>query len=466
MKNDTSTKSSSEEEELDNFRKVKKMKTRKVLDTQHKRISIADEISKEIPAQKEEEKKTAKDEDLFAKKEKNLMEKDTDEVLRKRDFSGKYDLVTCPKETERKFSNDDLNVYMEYDSEKKMTLINQNGLLKQIFEIPQEAALSSIVQKIKRADQLFEEEQRTRTIYSTGIEELDDLFDLKGIRSGEIVEFCGQCGIGKSTLVLTLLVNILSLYKNETVLYFDTKNDFHSQLLVDILKIRGFNDEEMKDITERIIVVPIGDILELIQGLDSRINQEPSTENTDNEQAQTLTSKILVIDSITLPFFQCTEKYERNQKIMSHLLMALTRISRMGIVTIITNLGLHKYRLSESDAVSEKFSEGSQATDADDEENTTEDEDEEQRDDDDICSLESSHTVNLNLQCEDLTPALDSFWADILDYRFLVTAPKVPKIDILGFVEVHRIITMIEPPTMDSVKLKITDAGVVSDKTV
>lgn len=105
----------------------------------------------------------------------------------------------------------------------------------------------------------------------------------------------------------------------------------------------------------------------------------------------------------------------------------------------ITNLGLHKYKISESDK-----------GDNDDNDDS----------DDSLHSDHVEHDEN-NLSLDEIKPALDALWKDILDYRLIITAPQSPNQDILGFIDIPRVVTMTDPPTMKFSQVKITDVGFI-----
>lgn len=96
-------------------------------------------------------------------------------------------------------------------------------------------------------------------------------------------------------------------------------------------------------------------------------------------------------------------------------------------------MGLHKYKISESDKG------------------------------DDQSSISSARSVKSSTPIGTVAAALDEYWPQVLDHRFFITAID-NKCDILGYFEIKRQITMIESKHEKSGKtviVRITDMGIV-----
>jgi hypothetical protein len=109
---------------------------------------------------------------------------------------------------------------------------------------------------------------------------------------------------------------------------------------------------------------------------------------------------------------------------------------------ILSNLGLHKYRLSESDKGADSDSNDSDERDV---------------------SSNDNNEAEISKQLEEVQPALGSYWREIVDYRFMITTPPYIRTSILGFVKAPRFVTLVDPHISKTVSIEISDFGVVDE---
>lgn len=128
--------------------------------------------------------------------------------------------------------------------------------------------------------------------FRTEISQFDDLFEIKGIFSGEITELIGLAGSGKTMILNTIMINILERSKDIHIFFIDTKNDFQSLKLVNMMTQRGIPQAKQFEILKQIHVerAPAPD--DLIKALKFIFGTAAHDK-----------VKIIMIDSITVPFY-------------------------------------------------------------------------------------------------------------------------------------------------------------------
>lgn len=191
--------------------------------------------------------------------------------------------------------------------------LNQNGIysidaflkcnnenLKQIFDTTLDRAfeMKSKVNEVfklevKRGLEVLEELCIRGETYRTLIDSIDDLLPSKGILSGEIIEIIGPPSGGKSTLLNTIMINVLESYEDATIMLIDTKHDFSAVRLKKMMEARGIDETSQIQILKRIQVERARTAVILINILQYILNTP----------LQHVNLKLIMIDSITVPFY-------------------------------------------------------------------------------------------------------------------------------------------------------------------
>ncbi|KAM6164764.1 DNA repair protein RAD51 homolog 4 isoform 4-T4 [Rhynchocyon petersi] len=112
---------------------------------------------------------------------------------------------------------------------------------------------------------LYEELKTSTAILATGIGSLDRLLDT-GVYTGEVTEFVGSPGSGKTQVCLCMAANVAhSLQQN--VLYVDSSGGLTASRLLQLLQARTQDEEEQAGALQRIQVVHAFDIFRMLQVL-------------------------------------------------------------------------------------------------------------------------------------------------------------------------------------------------------
>jgi hypothetical protein len=285
----------------------KKLKNRKQLDDQHSKAQLSS--AHDHPVKVNNSSKTKKS---GAKSK----------ICRAKNFHQKYDQDL---DMTKKFTAADLGTYTVPAFKKQLPLAEQNKLMRQMFGLPVDCDMNLIKDRIQDGETLLKE-KGNGLVFSTGFDQLDDMLRYKGIATGEILEFCGYCGVGKTSMILTILINILAENEDEEVVYIDTKDDFCAQLLVDFLRARQMSEEKVFDVISRFKVVQVAKLPDLLSYLDGFITPQSM------EQAEEIDNvRFIVVDSITVPFYQLSSSMiEHNEMIVSIVHSKLKQLSRRG----------------------------------------------------------------------------------------------------------------------------------------
>ncbi|XP_064127479.1 DNA repair protein RAD51 homolog 4 isoform X2 [Loxodonta africana] len=139
---------------------------------------------------------------------------------------------------------------------------------------------------------VYEELKTSTAILSTGMERLDKLLDT-GLYTGEVTEFVGSPGSGKTQVCLCVAANVAhSLQQN--VLYIDSSGGITASRLLQLLQARTQDEEEQAGALRRIQVVHAFDIfrmLDVLQDLRGTVAQQVISSSG--------TMKVVVVDSVT-----------------------------------------------------------------------------------------------------------------------------------------------------------------------
>lgn len=189
-----------------------------------------------------------------------------------------------------------------------------------------------------------------KELFITGIPSLDQLFKENAISSGEIYELIGLSGTGKTMLLNTIMINLLGYSQNIEIIFIDTKLDFHSLKLVNMMKARNIPEQLHAKILSLIKLYHCKNADELILTLKDILKQRDENKKV----------KIIMIDSITVPFylylgqtFLNHNRMKEVQKLLKELIkiynVAVSKVT--SIILIVDNVSiippdnLHKSRI-------------------------------------------------------------------------------------------------------------------------
>ncbi|XP_021916043.1 DNA repair protein RAD51 homolog 4 isoform X3 [Zootermopsis nevadensis] len=165
---------------------------------------------------------------------------------------------------------------------------------KEILQIRQNIIANYSAFPVKGIDAYNEILSNTALIPS-GIESLDAMIG-GGFLTGKIYEVCGSSGSGKTQLCLTVSAHIAHDFKQE-VHYIDTKTDFSGKRVQEVLESKGYHDEVIGAVMERIRVTRIKDVYELfsfLQHLKTSLHHDQDGHHS---------VRIIILDSLPALFF-------------------------------------------------------------------------------------------------------------------------------------------------------------------
>uniref|UniRef100_A0A8D1AHK3 RecA family profile 1 domain-containing protein n=1 Tax=Sus scrofa TaxID=9823 RepID=A0A8D1AHK3_PIG len=139
---------------------------------------------------------------------------------------------------------------------------------------------------------LYEELKTSTAILSTGIRSLDKLLDA-GLYTGEVTEIVGGPGSGKTQVCLCVAANVAHSLQQK-VLYIDSNGGLTASRILQLLQARTSDEEEQAGALQRIQVVRVFDIfqmLDVLQDLRGAVAQQVSSSAG--------TVKVVVVDSVT-----------------------------------------------------------------------------------------------------------------------------------------------------------------------
>ncbi|KAH8253402.1 hypothetical protein KR032_005331 [Drosophila birchii] len=173
--------------------------------------------------------------------------------------------------------------------------------------------------------------------YGTGMEELDKL--LKSVdqpfKSGRVWELCGHPGVGKTLLMYTLTLNFVWLH-SQRVLFIDTKCDFSSKRIQDMLLARNWDTSTCERVMRAIHVVqaPTDTVLiDVLRTLDEQLTAKVK------EASET---KVVVIDSLVPCYvhYRGHEMLMYRQSLLTKLACRIRKLALRGLAFIIGNVSL------------------------------------------------------------------------------------------------------------------------------
>uniref|UniRef100_A0A4W3IL33 RAD51 paralog D n=1 Tax=Callorhinchus milii TaxID=7868 RepID=A0A4W3IL33_CALMI len=122
---------------------------------------------------------------------------------------------------------------------------------------------------------VYEEVLGSTAILSTGNKNLDKLLD-SGLYTGELTEFVGAPGSGKTQVCLSLAVNI-SCELKQKVVYVDSTGGLSASRLLELIQSQVDSAEQQTDALQRIEVVRVFDVygmLDVLQDLRTSFTQQ------------------------------------------------------------------------------------------------------------------------------------------------------------------------------------------------
>uniref|UniRef100_A0A803XTT4 DNA repair protein n=1 Tax=Meleagris gallopavo TaxID=9103 RepID=A0A803XTT4_MELGA len=112
---------------------------------------------------------------------------------------------------------------------------------------------------------LYEELKSSTAILPTGSPSLDQLLDA-GLYTGEVTELAGAPGSGKTQVCLSIAANV-SLGLRQHVVFLDSTGGFTASRLYQMLQARVEDREEQMEALQRVQVVRVFDIYEMLRAL-------------------------------------------------------------------------------------------------------------------------------------------------------------------------------------------------------
>lgn len=171
---------------------------------------------------------------------------------------------------------------------------------------------------------------------------MDNFLDSIGqpLRPGRVWEIYSECGIGKTELFHTLAINfVCQQEKQREVLYIDTKRDFNSERIEEILKQRQVDTETMQTYLDAIKVVSVISAQSLIAALEYFCMRLSTGDPTVSG------IKLVLIDAVAASFILFRSSYDRNdgRSFLTRLAMLIRQLAaEHGLSFILANLLMPK----------------------------------------------------------------------------------------------------------------------------
>ncbi|CRK88480.1 CLUMA_CG002238, isoform A [Clunio marinus] len=168
-------------------------------------------------------------------------------------------------------------------------------------------------------------------LFRTNIEQFDELFSGNGMSSGDLIEIIGLPASGKTMLLNTIIINTLEQADDFNILFIDTKYDFQPIKLSKIMDNRKITTNVQSSILKRVTVERVSTVEDIIKVLRYILDTP-----TQHEKL-----KIIMIDSITVPFYFYTGHTLFTLNLMTEVVELLRMLSRRNIAFLITNHAYH-----------------------------------------------------------------------------------------------------------------------------
>jgi len=170
------------------------------------------------------------------------------------------------------------------------------------------------------------EEGKNQLVFSTGCKALDSLLG-GGVRSKSITEFTGEFASGKTSCLLTLLVETLGRNKDGEAVYIDSEEAFSEIRLIEIAETRGYDAEEMLNRFTSVKVWNTDHFQKAVEAVDPIIKDR--------------NVKLVLVDSIIGPLrseYVGRETLWNRQQILNRILKELRNYARIyNVVVVVTN---------------------------------------------------------------------------------------------------------------------------------
>ncbi|XP_067864136.1 DNA repair protein RAD51 homolog 4 isoform X2 [Heptranchias perlo] len=179
---------------------------------------------------------------------------------------------------------------------------------------------------------LYEELLGSTAILSTGNQNLDKLLD-SGLYTGELIEFVGAPGSGKTQVCLSLAVNI-SCELKQKVLYIDSTGGLTASRLLHLIESQVDSMEGQSEALQRIEVVRVFEVYHMLDVL-----QDLRTSFTRQVTGARSSVKAVVVDSASAVLSSILGGHQvEGMSLMMQLARELkTMAKELGVTVIVTN---------------------------------------------------------------------------------------------------------------------------------
>ncbi|XP_066492679.1 DNA repair protein RAD51 homolog 4 [Tiliqua scincoides] len=179
---------------------------------------------------------------------------------------------------------------------------------------------------------LYEELKNSTAILSTGCKSLDKLLD-SGLYTGEVTEFMGASGSGKTQVCLNIAASV-SQSLEQGVLYVDSTGGLTALRLLQLLQYRTEKEDQQAEALRRIQIVRVFDaykMLDVLQDFRGSVAQQIMNAS--------LPVKVLVVDSISAVISPLLGSRQPDaMALMIHLGCELKTLAKeLGIAVVVTN---------------------------------------------------------------------------------------------------------------------------------
>jgi RecA/RadA recombinase len=130
-----------------------------------------------------------------------------------------------------------------------------------------------------------------KDFFTSGIKNLDEILPAQGISAGDIIEFTGPPAVGKTLILLSIMINVLIEHEDVQFLFFDTKYDFKAIEFQGVLEARRISGLGQLQMMKRVTVQRSSHPRDIVKQLRCIYNNPQSNQRL----------KFILIDSITTP---------------------------------------------------------------------------------------------------------------------------------------------------------------------
>ncbi|XP_016040979.1 DNA repair protein RAD51 homolog 4 isoform X3 [Erinaceus europaeus] len=177
---------------------------------------------------------------------------------------------------------------------------------------------------------LYDELKSSTAILSTGLGSLDKLLDA-GLYTGEMTEFVGGPGSGKTQVCLCVAANV-ACGLQQNVLYVDSNGGLTASRLLQLLQARTPDEETQARALQRIQVVHAFDIFQMLAALqDFRATVAQQVSSSSG------TVKVVIVDSVTAVVSPLLGGQQREGlALMMQLALELKTLARdLGVAVVV-----------------------------------------------------------------------------------------------------------------------------------